>query len=943
MGEIGENIIEKNINNLSRNTPVALVVGAAGFLGSNLVDELLGKNIQVIGVDDFTTGKRENLAQALRDKKFSLLSLDAQQLSLDIPRLDYLFVVAEGGWKIRGVLEIAKKYSSRIVFVSTVSLYDHKLKSGLSWFKEAEKEIATFAREHNLNARVLRLESVFGARMHFRNDDPSTRLIQEALLGELQKGSEVMEFSSRALYIDDATSLIIKSMLAGATAQKIFDGALPVPIKAAEIKQILLDPLWYETRGFTPTELPPWLTPNLEKTIKELHWSPKTPLVKAFKETLRYFKDNEIKVPQIEIKEEESEKEDKVEELEEVEIKSIKPQKKSPAIAGIAGWLKKFTSPNWGAILVVSLIIYGLIYPLVVLGVGALTFQYQMKQASKYLSKGEFDKSLTSMSVAKQAALQAQDLVGSLTAVKKAGIFPGEIEKMDDLAEVSGVSIDGVEHTILGTKYLYDGLKSVTGEKTDDPMPYFNKASVEINLADQKFSQAFLDLSQDSLQNGLPEFLKSKITGLKDKVSSYAKLTSQIRSVVAILPQIIGENGKKSYLVLLQNNSELRPTGGVISSLAQVDFEGGKLKNINAEDTLNLDNKLDLQVTPPKELAAGLGFGRWLLKDSNWEPDFPTSAHQAEWFYGKEAGVKVDGVVALDLSALENLLEVVGPLQVTDINEKVSADNFLEKTIIQPLESSSGTQVKKSFLTAFSAQLFNNLFFLPNQNWSGILSSLDSSLRKKHFMVYFADTKLLSYAISQNWSAAYSKPDSNTDSLAVVEANLGRNSVNYYLKRSYKLDTIIGKEGDIKQNLVISYTGGPTERYKNKTRIYLPLGTKLNNLIWGEDDLTSRVESFSDYGRSGFAVSLELNPKESKNLSIEYQTPLKLKFDNNQTTYKLDVVKQPGTIADPLEWKIIYPIDYKIISPVQPDIVPQEFKISTDLSTDRRFEVKFNK
>jgi len=64
VGDLEENINKKNSILLSRNTPVALVVGAAGFLGSHLVDALLNKNIQVVGVDDLTNGQQKNLQTA---------------------------------------------------------------------------------------------------------------------------------------------------------------------------------------------------------------------------------------------------------------------------------------------------------------------------------------------------------------------------------------------------------------------------------------------------------------------------------------------------------------------------------------------------------------------------------------------------------------------------------------------------------------------------------------------------------------------------------------------------------------------------------------------------------------------------------------------------------------------------------------------------------------
>jgi nucleoside-diphosphate-sugar epimerase len=85
-----------------------------------------------------------------------------------------------------------------------------------------------------MNARVVRLAAVYGPRMHFRENDPMVRLLQVSLKGDLQKEQIDNDFSSRAVYIDDAVALLIKAILSGGTSHKIFDGSLLQPIKIAE-------------------------------------------------------------------------------------------------------------------------------------------------------------------------------------------------------------------------------------------------------------------------------------------------------------------------------------------------------------------------------------------------------------------------------------------------------------------------------------------------------------------------------------------------------------------------------------------------------------------------------------------------------------------------------------------------------------------------------------
>ncbi len=867
------NIIKKESINLSRNSPAALIVGVAGFLGSNLADKLLSKNIQVIGIDNFSTGMRDNLTEATKDKKFHLINSDAEDLAMDLPRLDYIFVVAEGGWRITRILEMAKQYSSKVVFVSSIELYDRNFHQSLDWFKKSESELAEFAGANKLNARVIRLGAVFGPRMHFRIDDPLIRLIQSALNDELQKEPASMEFSSRALFIDDAVNIILKSMMAGSTAQKIFDGVAD-PVKVAEVKQILLDPVWHESRGFGPSALPPWPTPNMEKTRKILSWKPQTNLVRALKETLHYFKETGQEVPKPEfnpvIKAEapfkmEHQWKEKIEEFKADLKQEISQPKKRRA------GLKRQHVVIFILFLLVS---YGLIYPVLGVAWNIVGLRLNLDRAVSSLEKGRVRESLSDLLAARSNLAFLDDLSSSFSFTLDMGILNHQLSQIRQNLKFYNRALAAGQDSLTGANTLYESLKIVSGEGLGDLTKETDAAKVELEGAILELTTLGLDLKNSGQE--LP------LLNLND----YLKLTSGNQVIAKLLPSLIPSRGTKSYLVVLEDTKELWPTGGKITTLARIDFADGKLKKIEPEDLKTLDKNLIQAAEPPKDLKKDLNLTSWGLSTSNFEPDFPTSARQMIWFYQKESGKSIDGVLTFDSKAMQNL-ELGGDL--------VGA--------------------------------LNKIFFLPNLNWPQIVNNFAKSFEEKHINIYLSDSKLFSFLSASGFSGSLPAPNQTTDFLEAVETNIGGNKVNGLLDRRYNLETNIDDLGRITHQLKISYINGGKESYKNRMRIYFPAGTKLTRASWSELDLLKDAVSFTEYGRGGESFVFELSPKEQRTLILEYSIPLKLNLKVAGAKYTLDVLKQPGTDQDPFIWTL--------------KGVKQK-TVNTDLLKDRKFEVEFS-
>ncbi|MCQ3944892.1 MAG: hypothetical protein DPW11_03905 [bacterium] len=244
-----------------------------------------------------------------------------------------------------------------------------------------------------------------------------------------------------------------------------------------------------------------------------------------------------------------------------------------------------------------------------------------------------------------------------------------------------------------------------------------------------------LSLLDGTLPSTTPKLL-TKVEGdyqeLKNLLPTLKKNTLLGKGVFSILPDLIGLNDRAKYLVLFQNNMELRATGGFIGSYGILSFEKGKLYDFQVYDVYTADGALKGHVEPPVPIKNILGEANWYLRDSNFDPDFPTSARRAEWFLKKSMNQDVIGTISINLETLKLLLNSVGPLELSDYNETITEGNLAERAQFHAeVNFFPGSTAKKEFLSSVADALFAKLKTADAKSLlsvsSALLASLESS------------------------------------------------------------------------------------------------------------------------------------------------------------------------------------------------------------------------
>ncbi|MDO8498529.1 MAG: DUF4012 domain-containing protein [bacterium] len=883
---------------LSRNCPVSLVVGAAGFLGSHLSDRLLEKNVQVIGLDDLSQGRMENLTGASKSKKFHFLHQSAGKvLDLEIPRLDYAFFIIseeldeadfEDCWS--NFLNFVTPFKAKIVLVSTIELYGIHAQR-LQNLRHAEEKLARISMEEKANARVVRLAAIYGPRMHFRSHDPMVRLIQAAAEENLPQEVVALDFITRSLYVLDAVDLLLKAVMHSATVHKIYDGALLSPVKVAEIKQVLLDPLWHESRNFLPTELPPWPTPNLSKTIKELSWKPRTSLVVGLKETMHYLKEHPVEKK--EEKPKVPEKKFWPEKIEESEVKQGSYIRVSKAqVAGIKHYI--FLA------IVLGFVFYALFYPLGLMFWERYRVPQNLAQTALALGEGNLQQAQKEAGEAEAGVEKMEEVLGLVRLAGESGVLKAPLSEFILTTESLNELTKGTKEGVEGVKDLAEGWEIINGERQGDSKKLLTDAVTLLTN-----SQKRLSFVSERLQGMDPLNLQSPLLGLQNQLSFLGGWTY-------LLSQGMAAEGKQNYLLLLLDNTTLRPGGGVALSYARISFDQGKLEEIKVGDISELDDAFKDHLEPPTEVKNDLGQSEWRLKEVATEMNLPSTGRFASWIYQKESGEKVSGVILLDLSALASLLGVLGPVNTSQ--GEISAGNFWSEMV---------TSEGKTVMTPVFKETLNRLFFLPQKDWGKLMENTLENFSQKHLSLYFTDTSLQTFIQTKNWGGKVERVSKGEegewhDVLALSETETGGTGGNYFLQKGVNLQTSLTQNGEVNHSLIVNYFnqrgGGVLNSYRAKLRVYLPSGSRVTKATLGGEDLTGKMGSFSDLGWAGFSFPLLVQPQEQKDFLLQYEDTERAKFKEEKLTYSLNVYKQPGADKDKFEFKLNLPEGFKALN-----------------------------
>jgi hypothetical protein len=535
-------------------------------------------------------------------------------------------------------------------------------------------------------------------------------------------------------------------------------------------------------------------------------------------------------------------------------------------------------------------------------------------------------------------------------AIGLAALVPSKYRSARALLEAGDKSTEAARLLAVGLDKVFADPSRRLDERLD-VMGAYSRASMLL-LSDASKAAASVDRS------AIPEAQRGQVDELVARLEDGTEAIREFAALSDTLAILAGKETLRKYLIIFQNQTELRPTGGFMGSFAEVTIDRGNVSEVRVPPggTYELKGMLTERVASPKPLQ--LINAQWQFQDSNWSPDFPTAADKIRWFWSKSGQSTVDGVIAINASFVEKLLDITGPIEMPEYGKTIDSKNFLLETQkAVEIEYDREANTPKKFVGDLADRLRERLKHLTKEEWLAVAGLASESIETKDIQVALFDSEEAELAARFGWNGRLK--DSPGDSLALIEANVAGQKTDAVVDEQVRHEVKILDDGSIEDRVVLTRTHNGTKgelfrgvRNVSYLRAYVPVGSRLisaegfeappENLFkevgedLGVDSSVSIVESTMKKDASGADVSTErdrtvfggwmqLDPGETQTITLSYRLPFTVhdvltKLDaapsseggGQRGAYVLLATSQSGKTNRTIETTVEYPAEWKV-------------------------------
>jgi hypothetical protein len=486
------------------------------------------------------------------------------------------------------------------------------------------------------------------------------------------------------------------------------------------------------------------------------------------------------------------------------------------------------------------------------------------------------------------------------------------IYAVEPYADVLG--LNGQTPTEAGSGTAENRIKLIL-DTLDKAMPELDAITSNIQTAVTALQQIDANRYPEQL-GGQP--VRSLILQAQNLSQSALSAVTEFRPVIEQIPVMAGGRGERlKYLVLFQNDNELRPTGGFLTAFSTIYIEDGKVTPETSDDIYALDAKYRSRLPIPEALGRYLTTEKyWNLRDMNISPDFKVSMEQFLPNYMKVGDKNIDGIITVDTEVLKQLLEVLGPVQVpgygtfsAEIDKRCDCPQVvyaLSEIITRP--TNYIREDRKGILGPFMRAVLSKAYDAPSDKNGPLFQAMIEAIQGRHIQVYYIDESLQKAAEAINVAGRMTPPTKGEDFFAVVNANLGGAKSNLFTTYEMLQQVEAPTEGKIKKTVEITYKNNRradncnleagllclNSTLRDWTRIYVPAGSELVEAT----GFTKDAKVYDELGFTVFDGFFILEPNGVAKIRLTYSVPYAL------PDYQLKLWKQGGITDYPLTMEV---------------------------------------
>lgn len=553
----------------------------------------------------------------------------------------------------------------------------------------------------------------------------------------------------------------------------------------------------------------------------------------------------------------------------------------------------------------------------------------QAKQAMADIKSQDIQKTGDDLAKTKETLNLTQKSLNTLTWTKFIPFFGGYwndayhvLRAGNSGIEAAQIAVEAIEPyaDVLGLKGQGSFVLGSAEQRIQTAVQTMDKITPKIGEINQKMAQIRTEVDQINAshypQSLFGRKLRPQIESTKATFDQYQQVLSDAQPLLEVFPKLLGEPESKKYLLIFQNDKELRPTGGFITAYAILRMEHGKMIVDSSDDIYRLDSRRTKRVAPPEPIVkylpaeGGRVATEWNMRDSNLSPDFAISMAKFKEFYDQVPGAaQIDGIIAIDTQTLMRIIDILGGVDAYGTQFTTKNDPRCNcPQVIYELEYYAGqprnyvTSERKDIIGVLMHGIMQKaLGTSPKLYWGKLFQESLSLINEKHILVYLLNDQAQKGAEAFNMAGRIK--DTNGDYLHINDTNFAGAKSNMYVKHQVDQKIEVADDGQVTETLVLNYKnpqppddcslerkGGLclSATLRNWVRIYVPKGTQLIESKGSEVN----VETKEDLGKTVFEGFLTVRPQGSAQLTVKYKLPFKVEKGKE---YQLLIQKQPGT------------------------------------------------